>query len=63
MTDDQRPLFTVDKRPLDSYGLRYLGQRCRDGDHGRCVGYWADSLRTGKGTRCACLCHEKRVAS
>lgn len=57
--DEQQPLFRTDERPPNSYGLDYLGQHCRDGEHEQCAGYWPDSLRTDKGTRCACLCHEK----
>jgi hypothetical protein len=56
---EQQPLFWVDPRPPDSYGLDYMGQACRDNQHERCPGYWGDSLRSGKGTRCVCLCHEQ----
>ena len=57
---DQLPLFRMDERPPDSYGLDFTGQACRgpNAEHEKCPGYWGDSLRSGKGTRCACLCHE-----
>ena len=45
--------------PPDTYGLDYTGAHCRAGRHEKCPGYWGDSLRPGKGTRCACLCHEQ----
>jgi hypothetical protein len=56
--DEQQPLFRMDERPPDSYGLNYIGYFCKSGRHEQCVGWWEDSVHTGKGTRCACLCHE-----
>jgi len=60
MSDEQQPLFWVDPRPPDSYGLDYTGHNCYRGEHELCPGYWGDSFRPGKGTRCACLCHERQ---
>jgi hypothetical protein len=53
----------MDHRPPDTEGLNYLGQQCRHGLHDACAGYWpADPEITGKwgrGSRCACPCHER----
>jgi hypothetical protein len=47
----------MDPRPPDSYGLDYTGANCQADRHEDCPGYWGDTLRPGRGTRCACPCH------
>jgi hypothetical protein len=48
-----------DPRPPDTEGVHYIGQACRAGQHHDCPGYWsAAPLYPGRGTRCACPCHE-----
>ena len=52
----------MDTRPPDTEGLNYVGESCRVGSHVTCAGYWPadpDLRGPGRGTRCACPCHER----
>jgi hypothetical protein len=54
----------MDTRPPNTEGLRYTGERCLAAQHADCPGYWAVDPEIagewGRGSRCACPCHERQ---